>query len=192
MNNGANPKSVDTQPIWLKSIRSGADWLDLTNPLLKEGIKSGSRADLQWSSWGIAPSLSPPHVWTLLDALWTDVSVYGLMCQLNQAPGWQVVPVQLQICIDWLSISWFDLIPWELHPPGLDLLIFVYIQAQQPLWRVRTGIEVLLLFYCCYCSFEIKRSFGGKTVLCYCMCGWSLPLFYWGNLYLCSWFANCL
>ena len=42
---------------------------------------------------------------------------------------------------------------------------------------VRTGIEVLLLLYCCYCSFEIKRIFGGKSVSCHCMCGWSLPFF---------------
>ena len=35
-----NHKSVDSQPIWLKSVRSEADWLDLTNPWLKEVIKS--------------------------------------------------------------------------------------------------------------------------------------------------------
>ena len=35
-----NHKSVDYQPIWLKSIRSEADWLDLRNPWLKEVIKS--------------------------------------------------------------------------------------------------------------------------------------------------------
>ena len=42
---------------------------------------------------------------------------------------------------------------------------------------VRTGIEVLFLLYYCYCSFEIKRSFGGNTVSCHCMCGWALPCF---------------
>ena len=35
-----NHRSVDSQPIWLKSVRSKADWLDLTNPWLKEVIKS--------------------------------------------------------------------------------------------------------------------------------------------------------
>ena len=35
-----NHKSVDSQPIWLKSVRSEAEWLDLTNPWLKEVIKS--------------------------------------------------------------------------------------------------------------------------------------------------------
>ena len=122
-----NHKSVDSQPIWLKSVRSKADWLDLTNPWLKEVIKSDPKLIFS-SLYGELHSLSPPHVWALLEALWTDVSVYGLMCQLNQAPSWQVGSVQLQICIDWLSISWFDLIPWELHPPGMDLLVFLYIQ----------------------------------------------------------------
>ena len=55
--------------------------------LTEGGDQIRSRVDLQYSLWGIAPSLSPPHVWTLLDAVWTDVSVYGLMCQLNQAPS---------------------------------------------------------------------------------------------------------
>ena len=35
-----NHKSVDSQLIWLKSVKSEADWLDLTNPWLKEVIKS--------------------------------------------------------------------------------------------------------------------------------------------------------
>ena len=57
---------------------------------------------------------------------------------------------------------------------------------------VRAGIEVVLLLYCCNYAFEIKKSFGGKTVWCHCMCGWLLSLFYWGNLYLCSFLASCL
>ena len=35
-----NYRSVDSKPIWLKSVKSEADWLDLTNPWLKEVIKS--------------------------------------------------------------------------------------------------------------------------------------------------------
>ena len=35
-----NHRSVDSQPIWLKSARSEPDWLDLINPWLKEVIKS--------------------------------------------------------------------------------------------------------------------------------------------------------
>ena len=49
-----------------------------------------SRVELQHLLWGIAPSLSPPHVWALLKALWVDVSVCGLMCQLNEPPDGQV------------------------------------------------------------------------------------------------------
>ena len=33
-----NPISVDSQPIWLKLVRSELNWLDLTNPWLKEVI----------------------------------------------------------------------------------------------------------------------------------------------------------
>ena len=33
-----------------------------------------SRVDLQHPLWGIVPSLSPPHMWALLEALWIDVS----------------------------------------------------------------------------------------------------------------------
>ena len=33
-----NPRSVDSQPFWLKSVRYATDWLDLTNPWLKEVI----------------------------------------------------------------------------------------------------------------------------------------------------------
>ena len=57
---------------------------------------------------------------------------------------------------------------------------------------VRTGIEVLLLLYCCNSAFEIRKSFGGSTVWCHYMCGWLLPLFYWGNLYLWSFFDSFL
>ena len=134
-----------------------------------------------------APSLSPPHVWALLGALWTDVLVYGLMCQLNQAPDWQVDSVEAQFSfrsgIDGLSFSYSGLSPWDLCPPWAGSLVFCLNKAQATSFKiVRTGIEVLFLLYCCYCSFEIKRSFGGKTVLCHCMCGWSLPFFYLGNL----------
>ena len=33
-----NPRSMDSQSIWLKSVSSAPDWLDLTNPWLKEVI----------------------------------------------------------------------------------------------------------------------------------------------------------
>ena len=35
-----NHRLVDSQSIWFKSVRSEPDWLDLTNPWLKEVIKS--------------------------------------------------------------------------------------------------------------------------------------------------------
>ena len=52
--------------------------------------------------------------------------------------------------IDGLSFNLFDLYPWDLEPPGLDLLVFVYIQAQAPSSKlVRVGLKGLPLYYCC-------------------------------------------
>ena len=74
-----------------------------------------SRVELQHPLWGIAPFLSPPHVWDLLEALWIDVSVSGLMCQLNQSPDWQVDSMEAQFNfrsgIDGLSFNCSGLSP---------------------------------------------------------------------------------
>ena len=39
--------------------------------LTKGGDQIRSKVDLRYSLWGIAPSLSPPHMWDLLGAMWT-------------------------------------------------------------------------------------------------------------------------
>ena len=72
MNNGANPKSqingfsTDLIEISLIGTRLTRDCNSLT-----EGANQGrSRVELQPPLWGIMPSLSPPHVWALLGALW--------------------------------------------------------------------------------------------------------------------------
>ena len=72
MNNGANPKSkisgfsadmIEISLIGTKLTRS--------NISLTGGCDQGrSRVELQPPLWGIAPFLSPPHVWALLEALW--------------------------------------------------------------------------------------------------------------------------
>ena len=54
-----------------------------------------SRVEIQHPLWGIAPSLSSPRVWDLLETPWIDVLVFGLMCQLNQPPDLQISLVQL-------------------------------------------------------------------------------------------------
>ena len=86
MNNGANPKSqisgfstdlIETSLI--DTILTGSN-----KSLTEGGDLDRSRVELQPPLWGIAPSLSPPHMWALLEAPWIDVSVCGLMCQLNQ------------------------------------------------------------------------------------------------------------
>ena len=85
MNNGANPKSkisgfstdlTEINQIW--SRLTGSD-----KSLTEGGDLNRSRVDLQHPLWGISPSLSPPHLWALLEALGIDLSVKRLMCQLN-------------------------------------------------------------------------------------------------------------
>ena len=112
---------------------------------------------LQSTGWGVSQISSPIDNCTQWDL---DLAQFSFIYALIDSPSADLICL-LEDCA----------------PPGMDVLFFVYIQAQQPLPRVRTRIEVLLLLYCYYCSFEIKRGFGGKMVLCHCMCGWSLPFF---------------
>ena len=116
-----NRKSVDSQQIWLKSVRYEPDWLHLTNPMTEGGDLDRSRVDIRHPLWGIVPSLSPPHVWDILEALWINVSVCGLIGQLNQPPNWQLGSVEAQfnfrLGIDGLSFSCSGLSPWDLRPP---------------------------------------------------------------------------
>ena len=152
-----NHKSVDSQPIWFKSDRSKPNWLDLTN-------LDWRRWSNQIQSWYLAffmgnctLSLSSTRFgssgWVLVDA-----SVNRLRCQSDQLSDWQLHSVRLRsgsvrhiLGIDGLSISIFVLSPWDLHPPGLDLPVFVYIQEQQPL----PGWLELGLRCCCYCTVVI-------------------------------------
>ena len=128
MNNEANPKSVDSQPIWLKSVRSEVDWLDLTNPWLKELIKSDPELILSI----LYGEFHPPsllHMFGLLwigfgwcVRLWVDVSVQSAPWLTRRLSG---ISIQLQIGINGLSFSCNGLSPWDLRPTGLDLLFFV-------------------------------------------------------------------
>ena len=45
--------------------------------LIKGGDQGRSRVELQPPLWGIAPSLSPPHVRALLGALWLMIHSAG-------------------------------------------------------------------------------------------------------------------
>ena len=89
MNNGANPKSYlngfSTDLIEISLI--GTRLIRDCNSLTEGANHDRSRVELRPPLWGIAPSLSPPHVWALLEALWIDVSVCGLMGQLNHPPN---------------------------------------------------------------------------------------------------------
>ena len=80
MNNGANPKSqingfsTNLIKISIIGIRLTKD----CNSLI-EGVNRGrSIVELQPPLWGMAPSLSPPHMWALLGALWLMIHSAGL------------------------------------------------------------------------------------------------------------------
>ena len=68
-----------------------------------------------------ALSLSPPHVWALLEALWIDAISLWVDVLAQSAPGLTSrlsgSSVQLHIGIDGLSFSWSGLSPWDLRPP---------------------------------------------------------------------------
>ena len=72
MNNGANPKSsingfsTDLIEISLIGTRLTRD----CNSLTKGANQGRLRVELQPPLSGIVPSLSPPHVWALLEPLW--------------------------------------------------------------------------------------------------------------------------
>ena len=89
-----------------------------------------SRVELQHPLWGIVPYLYPPHVWDLLEALWIDVLVCGLMCQLNKPPDRQVGSMEAHFSFRSTLIDSPSAIAICLlgicAPRGLDLLFFWY------------------------------------------------------------------
>ena len=90
-----NHRSVDSQPIWLKSVRSEADWLDITNPWLKEVIKSDPQLIFNIL---YGESLPPSLLHTFLahlDEFWW----------MLQSTGWGVSQINspMDNCIQWDS-----------------------------------------------------------------------------------------
>ena len=175
-----NHRSVDSQSIWLKSARSKANWLDLKNPWLKEVIKSDPEL-IFCILYGEFHPASLLHTflahldefWWMLQ--WTGWGVSQISSLIDSCTQWDSDLTQLDIdraLIKSPSVdfTWFH---EELHPPLSRWPVFcIYPGTTSSSKLVRIGIEVLLLFYCCYSSFEIKKSFGGKMVWCHCMCGW--------------------
>ena len=149
-----NHRSMDSQSIWLKSVRSEADSLDLTNPWLKEVIKSDPELILSVLYGEFRPPLSPQHVLAHLDEFWwmlqsTGWGVSQISSLIDNCTQWDSDLAQLdtdQALMDSPSAYLVYLLGiWA--PPGLDLLVFVYIQAQQPLPReLELGLRC-----CCYC-----------------------------------------
>ena len=146
-----NHKSVDSQSIWLKSVRFEADWLDLTNPWLKEGIKSDPELIYSCLHGELCPlSLSSTRVDSLgcsMDwcvGVWVDVlaqSAPRLTSRLSSASNqhWLTLP-QLQ----W-SVSLGFAPPWVGSP------VFCINKAQDASSKlVRVGLR-----RCCHCNTTI-------------------------------------
>ena len=120
-------------------------------------------------------SLSPPHVWALLEALWIDFSVCALMYRLYQPPNWQVGSVRLQISIDGLSFNYSGLSPWDLRPPYARSPIFCINKDQITSSKlIRTGIEVLLLLYCVIVYYSGIKKLWRQYLWCNALHGWMM------------------
>ena len=147
------------------------------NYLTEEDDLGWSGSAQQHAILGIAPSLSPPHVWVHLDEFWW----------MLQLAGWGVSPISTPIdsCTQWdLDQAQID----STYSYNLSLLgncaprarfpVFVINKAQFSSSKlVRVGLKS-----CCYCIvyyFVIKKSFGGKIygVMLF-MCGWWLSSAY--------------
>ena len=134
-----NPKSVGFALIWLKSVSSAWDWLELTIPWLKEVIWAELGVHHIMQSWEMHPlSLSStcvgPFGWVLVDA-----SVNRLRCQSDQLSNWQLHPVRLRLGsvrlksnLAWLLMQLQSLYPWELCPLWARVLVFAINKAQFP------------------------------------------------------------
>ena len=153
-----NHKSVDSQPIWLKSVRSEVDSVDLTNPWLKEVIKSDPEMIFSILYGEL-------HPLSLLHTCGLSWKLCGLMCQLNQPPDWQVGLVRLHISIDCLSLSCSGLSPWDLRLPWVGSPVFYINKAQAASSKlVRFGLRS-----CCHCNTTIFLLWIKKLWRLYCV-----------------------
>ena len=151
---------MDSQLIWLKSVRFEADWLDLTNPWLKEVIKSDP--ELRFSI--LYGEFRPPSLLHTFWLIWMSFggcfnqqvevlvkSALRLTIALSETQIW----LRHRSGIDGLSITIFGLSPWDLRPPWARSPGFcIYPSTAASSKLVRTGIEVLLLLY--YCIVHLK------------------------------------
>ena len=118
-------------------------------------------------------SLSPPHVWAHLIEFWW----------MLQSAGWGVNQIKSPIdsCTQWDSDQTkIDSDQAQIHSTcscSVSLLVICAPWARSPVFAinkahitssklVRTGIEVLLLLYCCYCLlFLNKESLEARSMV---------------------------
>ena len=142
---------MDSQQIWLKSVRYKPDWLDLTNTWLKEVIWTDT--ELNFSI--LYGEFHPPsllHMFGLIrmslggcfsqqvevsvkSALWLTFRLSRSSFQLQIRHWWTLLQLQWSISLGFA-------------PRGMDLLFFCINKPRVSSSKiVRTGIEVLLLLY---------------------------------------------
>ena len=145
-----NPRSVDFQPIWLKSVISRPDWLDLTNPWLKEVIWIDPELISTSFMGNCTLSLSSTRVgspgssvdWCV--GLWVDVSA--------QSSPWLTNRLSSTLDLHWLTLH--QLI-WSVSlgfaPPWAGSPGFCINEAQVSSSKlVRAGLRS-----CCHCNTAI-------------------------------------
>ena len=144
-----NHKSMDSQAIWFKLVRSKVDWLDLTNPWLKEVIKSNPVLIFSIFYGEFHPPSFLNTFLAHLDEFWW----------MLQSTGWGVSQISplIDSCTQWdsdlpqldtdqalMDSPSFDLICvlGIFSPPGLDGLQIVYILLEAPSSKlVRAGLK---------------------------------------------------
>ena len=141
-----NHKSVDSQSIWLKSVRSELDWLDLTNPWLKEEIKSDPELIYSYFMGNCTLCLSSTRVHSpgcsvgRCVGVWVDVSPQSsprLTSRLSSASVLHWWTIHQRISLDSMR---------NCAPPGLDGLQNIYILLEAPSSKlVRAGLKGLPL-----------------------------------------------
>ena len=137
MEENQNHRSMDSQSIWLKSVKSEPDWLDLTNPWLKEVIKSDP--ELIFSI--LYAKFHPPSLSSTL--LLSDWQLHSMRLRSGS--------VRHRSGIDGLSFSYSGLSPWDLHPLWAGVSILCINKAQAAFSNlVRVGLRS-----CFHCNTRI-------------------------------------
>ena len=148
-----NHRSMDSQPIWLKSVRSEAESLDLTNPWLKEVVKSYPELILSIHYGEFFPPSLLNTFLAHLDEFWcmlqsTGWGVSQISPPFDSCTQWDSDLAQLDIDQALMDSPLADFI-WfhdDLHPPWAGSPVFcIYPGTASASKLVRAGLKGLPL-----------------------------------------------